>query len=143
MQNRGPSDHGERLSGAEFDRRVADLHLSLPEHPTPEEERAVERLEFDLTVDYRLGVDFPEGRREALWAVQQRVRHRSLRTLIAWHLGKALPRFLASTAHRLAAGVIEDYEKILTPREMDSFFGEEEVLAPGLPIDQAPPNEQR
>lgn len=49
---------------------------------------------------------------------------------------RILPRFLAGVARRMSSTVIDEYGEVLTPQEIESFFGKEEVASPGLPIDR-------
>lgn len=129
-------DHGPRISGAEYDRKVANLYLELPESPSDEVERHARRRELDLKIDHRLGIRFPEERREALWHVDERMSRRPLRMLLAWQIGKIVPRYLAGAARRLGSNVINEYRTVLTPQELELFFGGREVDSPGLPIDR-------
>lgn len=138
----GPLDHGPRLSGVEYDRRVTELYLGLPDNPSTEEEQRAQRQEFDLRIDHRLGTRFPDERREALWRVNVRMSRRPIRMLLAWQLGRVLPRLLAAAARRMASKVIEEYRSVLTPQELELFFGGDEIAAPGLPVDRpTPPRE--
>ncbi len=140
----GPLDHGPRLSGSEFDQRVTELYLGLPDSPSAEEEQHVRRREFNLRIDHRLGIHFPEERREALWRVNVRMSRRPLPMFLAWQLGRVLPRLLAAAARRMASKVVEEYRSVLTPQELELFFGEDEIGSPGLPIDRpTPPEESR
>ncbi len=128
-------DHGPRLSDQEYDRRIIGLHSDLPAVPTREQDRRVRRHELELAIEHRLGRDFPLHRREALWAIQQRVERKRLR-LIFWHLlKKCFPKSLARRAQGLAGYLVDEYAKELSESELDSFFGAEEVQRPALPID--------
>ncbi len=133
----GGVDHGPRLSGAEFDRRVAELYLGLPARPNAAEEREARRQELELRIDHRLGVGFPGARRVALWEVSERVGRQPFRMLLAFQLGRVLPRFLAAAARRLGGRVIEEYGRVLSPPELALFFGADEVASPGLPVDRS------
>lgn len=133
----GTLDHGPRLSGVEYDRRVTELYLKLPDNPSAEEEQLAKRREFDLRIDHRLGIHFPEERREALWRVNVSMSRRPIRMLLAWRFGRSFPRLLAATARRLASKVIKEYRSVLTPQELDQFFGEDEIASPGLPVDRS------
>jgi hypothetical protein len=71
--------HGPRLTDEEYEKRIIELHRDLPPMPTKDQDREVRRLELDLAIDHRLGRDFPRERRDALWAVQQRVEKKRVR----------------------------------------------------------------
>ncbi len=128
-------DHGPRLSDREYDKRIIGLHSDLPAVPTREQDRLVRRQELELAIEHRLGRDFPLHRREALWAIQQRVERKRLR-LIFWHLLKRFfAKSLARRAQGLAGYLVDEYAKELSESELDSFFGAEEVQRPALPVD--------
>lgn len=118
-------DHGPRLSGTEYDRRIVRLHEEQSPQPSKAEDRVLRRRELDLKIDHRLGRDFPSERREALWNVAQRVeRRRPL--LLARHLLRRLwPMGLERGAADLADYMIDEYAKVLTPQELAAFLGDD------------------
>lgn len=132
----GQVNHGRRLSGTEYDRMVAELYLGLPDDPSINAEQRVLRREFDLRIDHRLGINFPQNRREELWRVNERINRRPIRMIFAWQVARVLPNYLAGVAKRLASSVIEEYSAVLTPEELRLFFGEEEAESPGLPVNR-------
>src|SRR5437899_6358553 len=128
-------NHGRRLTDEEYQRGVVALQSRQPAMPTREQDRAARRAELDLTIDPRLGVNFPADRREALWTLQERVEKRR-RGLIVWHLlsrmwGGALER----RAQGLARFLVREYAEVLTPAELESYFGSEEARNPALPVE--------
>lgn len=137
-----PLDHGPRLSGAECDRKVAELYLELPDNPSAQEEQSAQRRELDLMIDHRLGIHFPEERREALWRVHGRMSRRPLRMFLAWRLGRVLPRVLAAVVRRVSSNIVDEYRSVLTPQELELFFGKDEIASPGLPIDRSTPSDE-
>jgi hypothetical protein len=74
-------DHGTRLTQADYESRIAALHASDPASPTREQEQRTREAELSLLIDYKLGVDFPPGRRARL--LQE---HRSLNRRFLWRL---------------------------------------------------------
>lgn len=124
-------DHGPRLSGEEYDRRIVALHSGLPPAPTKEQEQRVRRAELELAVAHRLGRDFPSDRIDALWEVLERVEARRGR-LLFWHLLRRL--WPAGVEHR-AAGMrdllISEFGKVLTPDELARYFKDEAEGRPG------------
>jgi hypothetical protein len=126
--------HGRRLSVEEYERGVVALQSTLPPMPTIEQDRAARRAELNLNIDHRLGVDFPSERREALWSIQEHVEKKRL-TLVLWHLvSRVFRRGLERKAQGLARLLIKEYAKVLSPDELDAYFGEEEVKHPLLPV---------
>ncbi len=126
-------DHGPRLSGEEYDKGIITLHSNLPPAPSRGQQRRVRRQELELAIDHRLGHDFPFGRREALWAIQQRVERKRFR-LIFWHFLKRFsPKSLARRAQGLSSYLVEEYAKELSESELQCYFGAEEARRPALP----------
>ena len=125
--------HGRRLTDDEYEAAIIALQRSLPPVPTDEQDQAARRAELNLAIDHRLGVDFPRERREALWAIQERIEKRRLR-LLFWHmLARPLRRGLKNKAQGLASQLVREYSTVLTPAELEGFFGVEEAKNPALP----------
>jgi len=127
--------HGPRLTDEEYDSRIVKLHADLPPAPTREQDRQVRRQELELAIDHRLGRDFPLDRREALWAIQERVEKKRLRLIFKHLLRRLFPRSLARGVQHLAGYLVDEYAKVLSEPELESFFGTEEARRPTLPID--------
>lgn len=108
-------DHGPRLSDEEYDRRIVELHEGQPPMPTPEQDREIRRRELDLAVDHRLGIRFPQDRRDALWHIQERSEKKRLR--LAFHL------LLRRAAQHRADFLVREFATVLTGPELDAFFG--------------------
>lgn len=125
--------HGPRLTGAEYDQAIVALHTGLPPKPGRDLDRQVRRRALDLAIDHRLGRDFPRDRREALWAVQQRMDRRRGRLLFKYLLRRFLAKALARDAEGLARDVVAAYATVLSPAEIEAYFGPEESRRPGLP----------
>jgi hypothetical protein len=120
-----PPDHGPRLSGAEFDRRVVALHSDLPATPSRSERNRVRRAEFDLMIDYRLGTRFPTERRESLWGVQERIERGRLALGVRYLLSGLIPGSAEAGATRLARRLEREYASVLAPEELRMFFADE------------------
>jgi hypothetical protein len=127
--------HGPRLTDEEYDSGIVKLHGDLPPVPTRAQDRHVRRQALELAIDHRLGRDFPLDRREALWAIQQRVEKKRLRLIFKHLLRRFFPRRLARGAQGLAGYLVDEYAKVLSKSELESFFGAEEARRPALPID--------
>ena len=128
-------DHGPRLSDEEYERRVVGLHQGRPPMPEADEDRWLRRQELDLAIDHRLGERFPQARRDALWAVCERIERRRLRLGVAHLVRRLLPRRLARQAQGLAGAMVSEYAKVLNAHELRSFFSLAEGEVPMLPID--------
>ena len=139
--NRGASSmsnnlgYGPRLTDEEYEKKIIALHRDLPPVSSRVQERQVRRLELDLSIDHRLGRDFPRSKREALWAIQQQVEKKRGRLLFKYLLRKLFFKSLARDAQSLAGHLVKEYAKALNQKELESFFGPDEVRSPALPID--------
>ncbi len=128
-------NHGPRLTGEEYDRRVIKLHCDLPPAPSRAQEKQVKRQELDLAIDHRLGQDFPLSRREALWAIQQRIDKKHFWLMFKYILKRFFSKSLARDAQGLAGYLVDEYAKVLSKAELESYFGKEEAHNPSLPIE--------
>ena len=132
---RGDLQYGPRLTDDEYERRIIELHRGLPPMPTADQDRAVRRQELELAIDHRLGRDFPRERREALWAAKERVEKRRLRLGLKFLFKRLFARNVAREAQGLAGYMVDEYAKVLSPAELESFIGLERGQRPVLPID--------
>ncbi|WP_460415295.1 hypothetical protein [Pseudomonas sp. microsymbiont 2] len=85
----------------------------------------VRRRELDLTIDHKLGVDFPGPRRERLWQIQQRVERKRLRLLAHSLLANLLPVIARRRANAIAGFVEQAYAQELDAQEMADYFGDD------------------
>ena len=128
--------YGPRLTDAEYDRRVIELQRNLPPVPSRSQEQWVRRRELNLAIDHRLGCDFPRSKREALWAIQERVDKKRGRLIFKYLLRKFYAKRLGQDAQRLGGYLVSEYAKVLSQSELEHFFGHEEVHRPTLPVDR-------
>jgi hypothetical protein len=128
-------NHGPRLSDDEYEKRIIELHRGFPPMPTKDQDREVRRLELELAIDHRLGRDFPRERREALWAIKERVEKRGLWLGVKFLAKKLFAKDINREAQGLAAYMVDEYARVLTKDEVKSFFGLTEGERPALPID--------
>jgi hypothetical protein len=125
--------HGRRLSDEEYNRKIVALYTDQPAAPAEQQEEWLRRQELELTIDHRLGVEFPRARREMLWAIQQRVEKKRWRLLLRHLVRRLYPSGVAHAASGLAGFLVAEYAKVLTRQELESFFGEVEAHDPALP----------
>lgn len=131
----GVPEYGTRLTDDEYERRVVELHRGMPPMPTPEEDRALRRRALDLAIDHRLGCDFPQSRREALWAASERVDSRRIWLALRYMLGMLLWPVRRRHAEALTKALTAEYSKVLSQPELRQFLGLEEGQRPALPLD--------
>lgn len=132
--------YGKRLSDEEYDRRIIELHRHAPSMPSREEDAKIRREELNLLIDYRLGVAFPQHKREALWEIAQRVEKKRLWLGLKYGLRqlfsrRTLPKNLPKQANALAGLMVDEYSSVLNERELRSFFELEPGEKASLPID--------
>ncbi len=135
MARHGELGYGQRISDEEYDRSIVALYSELPPVPSKKQRREVRRQELNLAIDHRLGCDFPRSRRDALWAVQQKVERRRIRLMFKYLLRRFFTKSFSKDAQGLAGYLVEAYGTVLNQTELEYFFGEEEVRSPALPID--------
>lgn len=128
--------HGARLSEREYEQRIVALHSGLPSRPGAGQETALSRRELDLTIDYRLGQNFPQERRDALWAIQQQVEKKRHRLIFLWLLHFISYKWLYGRANKLAGYLVDEYAKVLSPQELQAYFDLHEKERPQLPFDK-------
>lgn len=135
-QERGDLGHGPRLSQKEYERRIVELYTGLPPSPDKEAQARLRRCELDLAIDHRLGQDFPQARRAALWEIQQQVEKKRLRLVLQWLFHFVSYRWLYTRANKLAGYLVDEYAKVLTKDELQAFFDLRENERPTLPIEK-------
>lgn len=129
-------NYGYRLSGKEYDKKIVALYNDLPPIPPKKQRDRVRQKELNLTIDYRLGCDFPLERRDALWEIQKRIENYHKRMLFCYLFRKIFGLSLAKEAKGLSGYIIEQYAKELNSEELEQFFGKEEAKDPSLPINE-------
>ena len=127
--------YGPHLSDEEYDEQIIELHRGMPPTLSREQELQIRRQELELAIEHRLGRDFPRPKREALWAIQQKVDKKRFRLIFKYILRKFFASSLARDAQGLAGYLVHEYAKVLSKKELESFFGVEEAHHPALPID--------
>ncbi len=128
-------DHGPCLTGEEYEKKIIELHLNLPPLPAKALDREVRRQELDLAIDHRLGQNFPRHRRDALWAIQQRIERKRLWLIVKYFFRRFLAKRLAYDIQGLAGYLVNEYANVLSNAELERYFGVEEARHPALPID--------
>ena len=113
-------EFGTRISGEEYDRRITALYRGTAPTPDAAEAARLARAELDITVDHRLGVDFPVDRRESLWHAQRRIERHRLRSPLAGLAG------VFARSIGLETGVRRAYADVLTPEELHAFLQDDD-----------------
>lgn len=129
------AEYGSRLSEEEYRSRILTLYRNLPPLPSPDQDRDVRWQELNLAVDHRLGRSFPEQRRKALWAVQQRIEKKRLRLGMKYLLRRFVSKLFLRDAQSLAGYAAEEYSKVLSSEELRCFLDLKQGEPPSLPVD--------
>lgn len=132
----GDLGHGPRLSQHEYEKCIVKLHSGLPPSPSKQQEIDILRREFDLSIDFRLGKNFPKERRDALWQAQKQVEKKRFWLLFYWLTHFISYRWIYARANRLAGYLFDEYKKVLTKEELRAYFDLDENERPTLPIDK-------
>lgn len=126
--------YGEKLSDEELDRQLVKLHTDIPWHIYEKYFDEIERSEFELIIDNRLGKDFPADRREELWKAKKKILRKTVINSIIYTITDLITFGRATKGLVLHSYVIEKvYGKILDREDLISFFGEEFVESNNLP----------
>lgn len=115
--------YGPRISDEEYDRRVVALHTSAAEKGESRERR-LRFAELNIMIDHRLGQDFPADRRRMLWEANEQAERRRRRLPFRFVIGLLRTRSVEAATEHLADDLVEAYAKVLTPRELQAFFGD-------------------
>lgn len=119
---------GKRMSEREYMDRVSRLMEKVRAESAATENKAslfekYRDAEFDLTVEYRLGPDFPVERREALRAADRRVQRQLEERRKEYASGRLSQQELQARMQAMADEMARAYASVLTPEEMTAFFG--------------------
>jgi|SRR5471032_3095441 len=128
-------DHGSRLSERDYERQIVDLYSRTPEHAANDTDEALRRRTLDLTIDFRLGRDFPAARRDALWKIHTAVEKRRVRMMFSWLLHAIPFSRLHGKANGVARYLVAEYATVLTDEELALFFDLKKNEHPVLPVD--------
>jgi hypothetical protein len=128
-------NYGPRLSAAEYEQRIIGLYRGLPPMPTKAQDESICKQALNLKIDHRLGINFPQERREALWGIQRRVESRRVRLVFAYVLRRVFAKLIMRKAQNLAGFMVGEYARVLTKDELKAYFDLEEGQRPSLPID--------
>lgn len=124
---KGP--YGQKLDAREYQRRVLELYERPGQLLTGRQQTMLRRRELELTIDHKLGVDFPLERREALWKAQQRLHRRHVPVLLLWLVGKAFGS-KKSVEEPMYELVLREYGRVLSSSELSAMVD--------IPINQLP-----
>jgi hypothetical protein len=112
-----------------------DARRAAPSYPG-EVTRADEE-EFNLTVDYRLGRQFPFEKRKTMFRVHRKLCKMRDEALAALASGTLSPEAYALQLQVLIQDMAREYSRILSPTEIEAFLDVKPGETPVLPINPA------
>jgi hypothetical protein len=118
--------YGPRISDEEYERRVVALHTSAAGHGK-DRDRELRRAELNLALDHELGQNFPADRRRMLWEAHERIDRRRRRLALRSLFTLMRTRSSEGATERLARDLVRAYAEVLTPAELEAFFGKAAV----------------
>jgi hypothetical protein len=112
--------YGPRLSDDEYQRKIVELHSQ----ERAREDEQLRHQELDLDISHKLGQDFPDDLRQAIWEIQQKVEAR--RAKLRWI--SILERFthlslLPWSANLVARKMAARYRTVLSSEEVRALLG--------------------
>ena len=131
--------YGAQLSGKEYDRKVADLFRNAAQETSTAKEKEIERRleadEFNLLLDYKLGLDFPEYKRQALFAAKMRANGKRLKLVAEFLKQSLVKRQFADGMQIMLDQICAEFSTILSPEEMDALLDLKDGQRLILPLD--------
>lgn len=127
----------ESMTEQEYLERLSGLYEKIrADTPAGDLTEIFERYrdaEFELTVDYRLGIGFPEERRAALRAIGKKIQQdtEELKARFAAHALSG--ESFAEAMQALTQNMAEQYSTVLSPDEMIAFLGSGTLSLPIMP----------
>lgn len=112
--------YGRKLTQSEYQSAICALYLDNPgSDPT-----VLRRKELELTIDHKLGLEFPAERRDRLWDIQQRIEKRRIRLLASSLLVRLWSGLLPRRFTKLLDFVYAEHRKELSDQEFMMYFSE-------------------
>lgn len=121
-------DYGPRLDESAYQRAMVELHERGDRLPTDERAEALRAGELELTIDHRLGRDYPAPRRARLQALHQELQQRREELVEELDGGGLSPAEFTKAMEALVAWYGAELEQRLGPRERTALLGEDATL---------------
>lgn len=117
---------------ARLEKLFGELRSEMPHASDQEIFEAFCEREFDLTLDFRLGEDFPIERRQGLKEIHNQIVMRMEELQSAMVVGRMTPADFAAAVQLLVKQMMEKYGALLNKEELEAFLGDG---IPGIPLD--------
>jgi hypothetical protein len=113
------SSHGRKLTQKEFEYSITKLFEGHEEINSD----LIERKELELTIDYRLGINFPKERRDKLWLVHKKIENKRKYILANSLITNLLTHIIGDyKVSKLIRYMLKEYSQVLSTDEMNDFF---------------------
>jgi len=124
-----------RITEREYVDRLTAIYARLAEEvaagaPDSDAGRRAREAELTATIDWRLGIEFPNNRRAAVLAVMDEIEAARERLGEAISAGRVAPSDAAAKVQDLAAELRARLSVVLSPAELTEFLGEGELPLP-------------
>lgn len=113
----GTLPYGPTITQQQLDARVLALHNNAPPVPTPHQDLQIRYGELNAMIDHKLGTQFPQDRRTALWTVQ-----RSLDRKRLMHVLKGFVTHPLRPSEALTKPQVKGFSQVLNDDELQAFF---------------------
>lgn len=121
--------NNRRMSEKEYAKRLSKLFEKIQSESIENDTILFKRYcdaEFDLTVEYRLGPDFPEERKKSLRSINWQIQKLTEDFKKKYLSGNIKKQDFFTLMQNAMNEKVERYKFILTSKEMKEFFGHEE-----------------
>ena len=115
--------YGSRLNSEEYTSSIIALYDQYPAMPTKKQDEMLRKATLDLTIDHRLGIEFPREKRNQLWSIQKDIDKKRFWIGAKYFVKSLLPGD-SHTLHEeeLIACVLEKYRTVLNKQEIKQYF---------------------
>ena len=117
---------------ARLEKLFGELRSEMPQASDQEIFETFRQREFDLTLDFRLGEEFPIERRQALKEIHNQIVIRMEELQSAMVVGRMTPADYTAAVQLLVKQMMEKYGAVLDSEEREAFLGDG---IPGIPLD--------
>lgn len=83
----------------------------------------IERMEFAVAIQFRLGTDFPNEKKEKIWSIQQEARMKHATLVEAAMNGKHTRESFCEALYDLMCETPRRTQEILSPDEYEKYWG--------------------
>lgn len=129
--------YGKCLTQEEYSNKVSEMFqeniTGTAQQYSPEE---IARNEFNLLIDYKLGVDFPEEKRKALIGSRNRIQMYHVQLVKRFQAGEfSNEEFAVEVQQKIPAMMVEEFAKILPHGELNKLFDIVNGQVQVIPVD--------